>query len=185
MDNGRVGRVLDGDPVGASRAQKLCRARNPPILQADRVRRSAAPRSRLRPPDRTRCRSTSAAVTSRARSSSSAWACSPCQTCLAADPSSAASVTPAPSFHGWRYFAGRAFAFARRLHLAQRSDLPARRRALADRAPFRLKRLCAVGTAREDRRYGGGDADLRGEPVRRGEWELIPAAPARSWTTAC
>jgi hypothetical protein len=50
---------------------------------------------------------------------------------------------------------------------------------------FRLKRPCAVGTARGDRRYGGRDADLRGEPVHRGEWELTPAAPARSWTTAC
>lgn len=38
---------------------------------------------------------------------------------------------------------------------------------------------------REDRRYGGMDADLRGEPVQRGEWQLIPAAPARSRTTAC
>jgi hypothetical protein len=38
---------------------------------------------------------------------------------------------------------------------------------------------------REDRRYGGMDADLRGEPVQRGEWELIPAAPTRSRTTAC
>jgi hypothetical protein len=51
--------------------------------------------------------------------------------------------------------------------------------------PFRLKRPCAMGTANGDRRYGGVNADLRGEPVHRGEWELIPAAPARSWTTAC
>src|SRR5438105_279461 len=39
---------------------------------------------------------------------------------------------------------------------------------------------------REDRRYGGRDADLRGEPgFNGGEWELIAAAPARSRTTAC
>jgi len=93
-------------------------------------------------------RSTPAAVTSRARSSSSASASSSCPSCLAPHPSSAASVTPAPSFLGWPYFSAYAFAFGRRLPLAQQGELPADTdrqaqpaRARSHRVPGRRRRL--------------------------------------------
>jgi len=90
-----------------------------------------------------------AAATSRARSSSSsASASSSCPSCLARDPFSAASVTPAPSFLGWQYLAACALAFGQGLPVARRGDLPAGTdqqarpaRARSHRVPHRTRRL--------------------------------------------
>src|SRR6266542_6743191 len=75
-------------------------------------------------PCRTRRSMIPAAATSRARSSSSASACSSCPSWLAPHPSLAASVTPAPSLLGWPYLGGCAFVFGRRPP-ARRGDLVA------------------------------------------------------------
>jgi len=92
--------------------------------------------------------STPAAATSHARSSSSASASSSCPSCLARDPFSAASVTPAPSFLGWQYLAACPLAFGPGLPVARRGDLPAGTdqqarpaRARSRRVPRRRRRL--------------------------------------------
>jgi hypothetical protein len=87
--------------------------------------------------------SPAAAATSRARSFSSASASSSCPSCLAPDPSSAASVTPASSFLGWPYFSACALALGRRLPVALLGDLPADTDRQAHLARARSHRLPA------------------------------------------
>jgi len=126
-------------------------APSPGSTSALRCPRPAAglqPEQTLCTPTGLGARSTPAAATSRVRSSSSASASPSCPSCLAPHPSSAASVTPPLSFLGCPYFGACAFAFGRRLPLAQQGDLPADTdrqahpaRARSHRLPGRRRRL--------------------------------------------
>ena len=156
--------IFTGDrlavPVSEQRGTSLPKCPPPALARATEGGQAAAPpptrpapngrvtaRTDSVHPTLTRRWSSRAAATSRARSFSSASASSSCPSCLPTDPSSAASVTPAPSFLGWPYLGACAFAFGRRLPLAQQGHLPADTdrqaqpaRARSHRVPARRRR---------------------------------------------